>query len=105
VESSLIIFTAAGAAASWIVKGRRKLKLVGLSDLCNGLKLGRARPWVEFVVFIALGVFIGIAFADPKTSNQAMTAGLGWTGLMTQAEQQSARKPVTERKPKRSKGK
>ena len=91
MQHSMVVFTAVGAAAAWLLKGRRKLKMPGLSDLFVDVKLRGWRPLIEFLVFIALGCTVGIAFAKPETSNQAITAGFSWTGLMSSAEEKSSK--------------
>ena len=35
---------------------------------------------VEFAFTMILGVVITIAFVDPRTAQQAIAAGMGWTG-------------------------
>lgn len=76
-----VAYTAIGAAVFWSVRGRTELKPFGLSAVLRYLPLKRFHPMIEFILFIALGCFVGIAFADPGNSRQAITAGMGWTGV------------------------
>jgi hypothetical protein len=98
VHIVLVLYTALGAVTAWMVKGRKKLVLIGLSDLCKGVP-SNVRVWLEFLVFVVLGCIIGMVFAHPATSTQAMTAGLSWTGLMTGGESTSGVQP-SRQKPK-----
>ena len=42
------------------------------------------KEFTEFVIFVVLGVLIAVGLTHPSTSQQAIAAGLGWTGLLTQ---------------------
>ncbi len=84
-----IIFTALGAVLLWgklAQLGRRNdIAIWGLGYMW---KLAGFRPrsklyrLLEFGAFVAIGVLVGIALVDPRTPAQALTTGLGWTGLL-----------------------
>jgi hypothetical protein len=77
------IFTAVGATVLYSTWGREKLRPFMLSDLIDTLHLeDRLRIWVEFIVFIMLGTVVAVAFTQPVSKAQAISAGLGWTGLV-----------------------
>ncbi len=85
---SNILFTAAGAAVFWALKGgRSELKAFGLYDLVALIPVGvRLRRLLEFILFLCLGCIIGIGFTDPSNPRQALTAGFGWTGLLAMSK-------------------
>jgi hypothetical protein len=76
-----VVYTAIGAAVFWSTWGRTKLKPYGLSELIRYLPFEQYHPIIEFLVFVALGVVIGIGFTSPTNPRQAISAGLGWTGV------------------------
>jgi hypothetical protein len=41
---------------------------------------------LEFMAFVAIGVYLGIAVVDPKSPMQSLTTGFGWTGLFAGAK-------------------
>lgn len=79
-----IVFTAAGAIFLWCKLGRDQLTIWGLGKLWRlcGFK-SKLYEVMELVGFVASGVTIGIAATHPQTIMQAISAGLGWTGLLT----------------------
>ena len=80
-----VFFTAVGASVLWTRWGKTKLKAFILSDLLDLLPLNRTwRNAIEFLVFIVLGVIVGIGATAPVNPQQAIAAGLGWTGLFAQ---------------------
>jgi hypothetical protein len=38
---------------------------------------------VEFIVFVALGCFLGIGLVEPTNMTQSFSAGFAWVGLFT----------------------
>lgn len=61
----------------------QKLEVYGLGNLWDLFGLsGKTKQILEFLSFIALGLFVTFALAKPSTINQAFAAGLGWTSLM-----------------------
>jgi hypothetical protein len=80
-----VFYTGIGAALFWSKNGRKKLKVYVLSDLLTALSLkeeSKMRVVVEFFLFVALGIFVGIGFVGPTTIPQALTAGFAWTGVV-----------------------
>jgi hypothetical protein len=80
------VYTALGAAIFWGKNGRKRLKVYVLSDFFDALKWpgdNPARVVVEFVLFIAFAILIGIGAINPTTIMQALTAGIAWTGIVS----------------------
>ena len=76
-------YTAVGAAIFWGRWGHTKLRAYVLSDLLDMIPIkAEIRVGIEFVIFLALGVFVGIGITSPTNATQAIAAGLGWTGLL-----------------------
>ena len=79
-----ILYTAIGAAVFWGKWGRSELRAYYLSDLVAAFNLPRkTRAALEMVIFISLGVVVGIGLTEPTTPAQALVAGLAWTGVFT----------------------
>jgi len=38
---------------------------------------------IDMLLFTVVGAFIGTIFTQPTTAQQALAAGLGWTGLLS----------------------
>lgn len=77
-----ILYTAVGASLFWSWWGRSRLRVFGLSNILVVFGVpGRWRARLEFVIFIVLGCLVGIGLVDPRSPVQALTAGLGWTGV------------------------
>lgn len=80
-----VFFTAIGASVYWGVAGKAKLRPFLLPDVLEHLPGKQFHPILEFLVFVMMGCFVGIVFTDPASARQAITAGMGWTGVCTQA--------------------
>jgi hypothetical protein len=52
-----------------------------LPDILKYLPFKKLHPLIEFLVFLALGCIVGIGFTNPSNPQQALTAGMGWTGV------------------------
>lgn len=76
-----IVYTAIGAAGFWSTWGRSKLKPFLIADLIRRLPARRWHPLIEFLLFIVLGVIVGIGVTNPTNAQQAIAAGMGWTGI------------------------
>ena len=76
-----VVYTAIGASVYWGVQGRTKLRPFLLPDVLPHLPWERAQAILEFVVFLTMGCLVGIAFVNPTNAQQALTAGMGWTGV------------------------
>jgi len=86
-----VIYTAAGAAIYWNWLGRDKLEAFSLSRTWSLLPINSVlRSILEFLIFIILGVLIGIGFTNPKNPRQAITAGFAWTSVFG-----AVKKPTT----------
>ena len=80
-----VVYTAIGAMIFWAKWGRTRLKVYALSNIVRLLPIPRIwRNAIEFLVFIFLGCLVGIGLVKPENVAQALTAGLGWTGLLSQ---------------------
>jgi hypothetical protein len=77
-----VAFTAIGASVYWGLAGRTKLKPFLLPDVLPRLPWEQAQAILEFLVFVTMGCLVGIAFTDPSNARQAITAGMGWTGVL-----------------------
>ena len=82
---SNVFFTATGAIVFWAGKGEKsQLRALGLSSLVNLLPWNRGlKLFLQFIIFVGLGCIVGIAVAQPSNARQALTAGFGWTSLLT----------------------
>jgi len=55
-----------------------------ISDIVDIFHLPQTlRAAVDCIVFTIVGVIVSIGLVDPSSPSQAITAGLGWTGLFT----------------------
>ena len=48
-------------------------------------QLGTPPNWLiilEFVLTMVVGVVVAVALVNPQTAQQAIAAGMGWTGLV-----------------------
>lgn len=87
-----IIYTAIGAMVLWGTWGRTKLKAFVLSSIIRLFLTGRAEAVVEFVVFVILGCIIGIGVVRPVNPQQAITAGLAWTGVFARPDYETPKR-------------
>ena len=76
-----VVYTAIGAGAFWNAWGRSKLKPFLVADLIRRLPGKRWHPYIEFFLFIALGVVVGIGVTSPTNAQQAIAAGMSFTGV------------------------
>jgi hypothetical protein len=76
-----VVFTAVGASVYWGMWGRTKLRPYLLPDILRYLPFKRFHPMIEFLVFLTIGCLVGIGFTNPSNPQQAITAGMGWTGV------------------------
>ena len=77
-----ITYTAVGSAIFWGRWGYKRLRPFVLADLIALLPGSHMQKTaLEFLIFVALGCFVGIGIVDPQTPAQAISAGFGWTGL------------------------
>jgi hypothetical protein len=80
-------FAAFGVFILYSRWGKDSLRLYVPRDLLRTWHLGadlNAR-W-EFALFMVIGAAIAVLFTHPTTPQQAISAGLGWTGLLAAPE-------------------
>jgi hypothetical protein len=87
-----VAYTAIGAMVLWGTWGRTKLKPFVLSNVLGLFLTGRAQIVVEFFVFVAIGCVVGIGLVKPVNPQQAITAGLAWTGAFARPDYESSRR-------------
>ena len=78
-----IAFTALGSTMLWARLRREQLTVWSLGKLwalCGFESKHLER--MEFIGFVVCGSVVGVAATHPQTVMQAITAGLGWTGLL-----------------------
>ena len=81
-----VSFTAMGVALLWAKMGRDQIKVYALSNLIRELVPSDKLSLVlEFVIFVFMGVVAAVGIVQPTSIPQAITAGLGWTGLFSHA--------------------
>jgi hypothetical protein len=77
-----VLYTGIGSAVYWNWQGKKKIEAFSLSKTWRMLPLSKqVRSLIEFLVFIVLGVLVGIAFTQPQNPRQALTAGFAWTSV------------------------
>ena len=80
-----VVFTGLGAIVVWGRLGPKKIRVFALSRLIEALGFtDRRLMFAEFFVFVGLGIVVGVAVVQPTTVPQALAAGMGWTGLLSQ---------------------
>ena len=79
-ELRWVIYTGIGAVIFWGRFGRRQLRPFILAKFTDYMKPSLFRDIIEFVLFVGLGIVVGIAVTEPTTTMQAITAGMSWTG-------------------------
>jgi hypothetical protein len=79
-----VCFTMLGASVYWFKVRKTDVKAFAMSELIRMyIKNEKVFYPIEFLVFIALGTVIGIAFVQPVTPQHAVTAGMAWTSMLT----------------------
>lgn len=79
-----VAFTLIGVFLLWASWGKGGLSVKYLSAALA--KRGLPPGWlalVDFTLTMIIGVIVTIVFVDPQTAQQAVAAGMGWTGLIT----------------------
>lgn len=74
---------------SWSKYGRNKLRIYFLSAVID-MFIDADVKWrqvLELFVFLILGCIISVGVVDPGTPIQAITAGFGWTGILSSMKQ------------------
>ena len=78
-----VFYTAVGVFVIWASWGTGRLSVKYLNVRLADLGLSpNFLLFVEFIVTMAVGVLVAIAFVNPQTAPQAIAAGMGWTSLI-----------------------
>jgi hypothetical protein len=87
VDAQQVLCVAIGAIVLWVKNGYTGQGTFAFGPLTDLIftegKWVKFRGIVEFVLFVGFGVAIAIALTQPANVQQAVAAGLGWTGLLT----------------------
>lgn len=89
----LIVFIAIGAAGLEMLALRKDF--AGVRDIIRKLRPNLADAEVErynLLFVIVFGTIVSAAFVQPQTEAQAISAGLGWVGLVNTAAHPSTKK-------------
>ncbi len=86
-----VIYTAIGAMVLWGTWGKTKLRAFVLSNIVRLFLTGRAETVVEFSIFVIVGCVVGIGLVKPVNPQQAITAGLAWTGAFVRPDYESSK--------------
>jgi hypothetical protein len=90
--TTIVLCTIVGASMLWAKIGRQKLRPYLFAELVDLLPLDlKFRRAIEFMIFIAVGTFIGIVVAVPTNPQQAITAGFAWTSVFSLAGEKKKR--------------
>ena len=78
-----VFYAFLGSGLLYVRWGRSKLRTFGLSAFLDTFDLSeKVRVRLEMLLFITIGTFVAMGVAQPSNAVQALTAGLGWTGLV-----------------------
>lgn len=81
-----IAFTAFGAICSYAKLAKARVSTYVVTPLVELIfTKGSQSPWrtrVEFFMFVAFGIVVGIVMTQPGNAMQAITAGMGWTAIV-----------------------
>lgn len=84
-ELPAVLFTAFGVVLLWARLGHNQIRIFALSKLVDQLPCSKNTALVlELVVFSVIGVIVAISFIKPTSAAQAIAAGMGWTGLLSE---------------------
>ena len=82
-DASSVFFTALGVFAVWASWGKGRLGVAYITDRLSEIGFSSNLLLVIELLFVmVLGVLLAIAFVQPETPQQAIAAGMGWTGLV-----------------------
>ena len=87
-EIIMALYTAIGVIFLYCKWGRERIRTFALSEILDlwTTEQTTSRMAAELIIFVVLGCIVAIGVVDPDTPPQALTAGLGWTGLMATAK-------------------
>jgi len=79
----LYLVSCSGALLLWTKATIGNKKIHGLGDVLENLlpNSPRARYLIQFLVFVLLGGYAGIAVVSPVTQAQALAGGMAWSRL------------------------
>ena len=78
-----VFFTALGVFAVWAAWGKGRLGVAYVTDRLSDRGVSpNVLLLFEFLLIMVLGVLLAITFVQPQTPQQAIAAGMGWTGLV-----------------------
>lgn len=80
-----ILYTALGVVVLWFRLGEKRIRVIGVSRVLEQVGVRKSTSIVvEFCFVLVAGILMVITFVQPTTAEQAVAAGLGWTGLVGQ---------------------
>ena len=84
----MVLYTALGVIFLYCKWGRKRIKVYALSEILDMWTTEQTTPRLaaELIIFVVVGCILAIGVVDPTTPAQALTAGLGWTGLLATAK-------------------
>ena len=84
----MVAYTAFGVIFLYCKWGRKRIKVFALSEILDmwTTEQTKSRMIAELIIFVVLGCILAIGVVQPTTPAQALTAGLGWTGLLATAK-------------------
>lgn len=81
-----MIYTGLGVVILWFKLGEKRITVFGVSRVLEQVGVSKRTSIIaEFFGVLAAGIVVVITFVQPATAEQAIAAGLGWTGLIGQA--------------------
>ena len=80
-----ILYTGLGVVILWFRLGQERIRVVGVSSVLEQVGVSKSTSIVaEFLFVLVAGIVVVMTFVQPTTAEQAIAAGLGWTGLVGQ---------------------
>jgi hypothetical protein len=85
IEWWALVGAALGVLGLWAKLAKEKRKVWLLSDFFDRLMPGesKTRYLIELTLFIGIGAFTSVAAVQPNSFVAAITAGMGWAGLVS----------------------
>lgn len=79
-------YTALGALAAYGKLAQSRVRTWALSYIFDAIygakKINTSRTVWECLVFVVMGVLVGVAVTQPATPSQALVAGFSWAALL-----------------------
>jgi len=77
-------FVAVGCVLAFAKLGKEQRRIYALSEIVGKMGLQPSyRLILELTIFVLLGSLVAWAIVQPMSPAQAVAAGLGWTGILT----------------------